>query len=885
MTKWSLCFSSPQLVRGAGGSDLVVVGCPWCQVKSPPPRAVTVKMSSKPSGSEFKKRREARAKNEAEVLKKVPKISAFFGSDDKSKCDPVTEKPDNSDRDVPLTVDPGPSTRISGDNESDSVKSVGDSAEKLESDIESGENLIGAVFLSDPALWKIDENLRDYVAAHGVSQNCGVDFSASKRLYPDQARYASKSMFTRTLLNGETQNRSWMVYSKSKGCVYCVPCMLFGSPANSDSVFVTGYNDWKNATQRLKDHENSRGHKTCLGNLKVRANTKGRADSHLLEQTEKEVSYWRALLRRVVAAVKFLAIYGLAFRGSSEKIGEESNSKGNYLGLLEFLSEFDPFLKKHIDRYGTVGSGHTSYLSSTVSEEFILLMAQKVKTIILQEAKDSKYFGIVLDSTPDISHTDELTFILRYVKNGEPVERFLCFLPNIGHKAEEVVEAVIKVFEECGLDVSNCRGQSYDNASNMSGIYSGVQARIKELCSHAEYVPCAAHSLNLVGSSAVESCVMAISFFSLLQELYNFFSCSTKRWEVLCKNCTRVLHSLSKTRWAARHDACLTLVKDWTGVIKSLDEIASDEHQPGDTRHEARCLKDKLDSLETALMVTIWGSILETFNKVSKKLQSQAIDLGEVKRQYKALSDYVSNLREDFDRLETLAKEKSSVTTYKYDKLRRPKRKLTFGESREGEVSFSGREDFRVNTFNVILDTLSVELRKRADKYDDLHSTFGFFEDIDLQQDSAIISNKAAELVALYPNDLEPTLVDESLHLKAFLIQCGSSLWEKKGDKLIKKTTSLRGLYKFLYDSDVLEIYPNVDIALRMILATPVTNCSAERSFSTLRRVKNYLRSTMGMARLTGLALLTIEQRITGQIDYEDVIDDFANKKARKKPL
>ncbi|XP_072156846.1 uncharacterized protein [Bemisia tabaci] len=191
-------------------------------------------------------------------------------------------------------------------------------------------------------------------------------------------------------------------------------------------------------------------------------------------------------------------------------------------------------------------------------------------------------------------------------------------------------------------------------------------------------------------------------------------------------------------------------------------------------------------------------------------------------------------------------------------------------------------ETFKVNTFTVILDTLSIELRKLADKYNDHHSTFGFFEDIDLQQDSVIIINKAAELVALYPNDFEPTLVDESSHLKVFLIQCGSSLWEKEGDKLIKKTTSLWGLYKFLYDSNVLEIYPNVDIALRMILATPVTNCSGERSFSTLRRVKNYLQSMMRMARLTGLGPFTIEQRITSQIDKEDVIDDFANKKQER---
>lgn len=76
------------------------------------------------------------------------------------------------------------------------------------------------------------------------------------------------------------------------------------------------------------------------------------------------------------------------------------------------------------------------------------------------------------------------------------------------------------------LDIANCRRQSYDNASNMSGAYSGLQARIKEVNPLAVFVPCSAHSLNLVGSCAAESCEAAISFFSNLQALYNFFSIS-----------------------------------------------------------------------------------------------------------------------------------------------------------------------------------------------------------------------------------------------------------------------------------------------------------------------------------------------------------------------
>lgn len=54
------------------------------------------------------------------------------------------------------------------------------------------------------------------------------------------------------------------------------------------------------------------------------------------------------------------------------------------------------------------------------------------------------------------------------------------------------------------MDIKNFRGQSYDNAQNMSGIYNGLQAEIKKKSIRAEFVPCSAHSLNLVGTFVAE---------------------------------------------------------------------------------------------------------------------------------------------------------------------------------------------------------------------------------------------------------------------------------------------------------------------------------------------------------------------------------------------
>lgn len=78
-------------------------------------------------------------------------------------------------------------------------------------------------------------------------------------------------------------------------------------------------------------------------------------------------------------------------------------------------------------------------------------------------------------------------------------------------------------------------------------------------------------------------------------------------------------------------------------------------------------------------------------------------------------------------------------------------------------------------------------------------------------------------------------------------------------------------------------MYPYVEIALRIFLSYPISNSSAERSFSVLKRVKSYLRSKTTDERLNCLAVITIESDLTQQLNYDGIIDTFANGKARRK--
>ena len=109
---------------------------------------------------------------------------------------------------------------------------------------------------------------------------------------------------------------------------------------------------------------------------------------------------------------------------------------GNYVMTYdpELLAEFDPFLDVNIKRHGNKGSGTTSYLSSKICDEMINIMAEKVINTIMTEIKLAKKFSIAVGSTPDISHVDQLSFIVRYVsEDGCTVERFLRFIPVFIH--------------------------------------------------------------------------------------------------------------------------------------------------------------------------------------------------------------------------------------------------------------------------------------------------------------------------------------------------------------------------------------------------------------------------------------------------------------------
>lgn len=208
-------------------------------------------------------------------------------------------------------------------------------------------------------------------------QHCDSDLFQNKSFKQDDHKFVRKchiSLFERKTRNGELIKRSWLCFSPSNGHIYCFVCKLF---SNVRTQFTHGgFYDWKNSANRLVDHEMSKAHLNAVIDFATRSKKVGRIDEELARQAEDVAKYWREVLRRLISVIIFISERGLAFRGENETLGSPNN--GNYLGLLELISEYDDFLKNHIKQHGNRGSGHTNYLSSTICEQFVELVGKRV---------------------------------------------------------------------------------------------------------------------------------------------------------------------------------------------------------------------------------------------------------------------------------------------------------------------------------------------------------------------------------------------------------------------------------------------------------------------------------------------------------------------------
>ncbi|XP_065642994.1 zinc finger MYM-type protein 1-like [Hydra vulgaris] len=305
----------------------------------------------------------------------------------------------------------------------------------------------------------------------------------------------------------------------------------------------------KHIISDLKDHEKSVNYKECFikwMDLAARIKKNETVNECNLKKIKLEVEYWQNILKRIISVIKFLASHNLAFQGDTDKL----------------------FSKEHL-RKNKSHEVSDHYLGKNIQNQIIQLLGSEIKKSIISNRQNAKYYSIIMDCTTDVIHQEQLTLVLRFYncKLFAVAEHFIGFVDVNRTTGEVLAETFLKYLTEAGPDIINCRGQSYDNEANMKGIHSEVQKRIRDINPRAVFVPCSFHSLDLMVCDAAKSSSKAVSFFGLVQEVYNFFSGSNIRWTILMKSVqTLTLKPLSNTRWESRVESLKTLKYEYSKV-------------------------------------------------------------------------------------------------------------------------------------------------------------------------------------------------------------------------------------------------------------------------------------------------------------------------------
>ncbi|XP_045204590.2 52 kDa repressor of the inhibitor of the protein kinase-like [Mercenaria mercenaria] len=562
----------------------------------------------------------------------------------------------------------------------------------------------------------------------------------------------------------------------------------------------------------------------------------------------------RHVLKEIIEVLIMLGKQNIAIRGHKEE-------KSNFMAVLQGLAKKNPVLSDHLAN----APSNAKYTSPEIQNELLSLCGDQILDMLTTQCKNAGVFAIMADESSDISTKEQLSICVRYIEKNEHNrhklrEDFLGFITCKSIKGQAIAQLILENLQQWGLDVLKLRAQCYDGANNMSGKYNGVQALIRERAPLAHYVHCKSHCLNLalVHSSKLQ-CVRTM--MKTVQDIAFAFQYSAKRLQAFADELANdantreqldgrhKLKTLCETRWMSRADALTTFKNAFPVIIHALETLGEDNDDKA-REHLIGVLR-----FEFIIALTTAEHILSALVGLTAILQKADMDLIEATKEARVVVGILNEERGDPLVFEGIFQTAVNIASQFQIDPSIP-RQIQRQQHRANYDIADPEQYWRVALYNVFVDHLILEITNRVISNEDRFTA------------QLLIPTRLPELTNNLV-DVIYTCYAEDINLPKELFEYEIRRWTMRwSDGAQKPTTIIDTL-----DRTQSEAYPSIYSILKILLSMPATPASCERSFSSMKRIKTYLRNTMTENRLASLALLHIHRDM--EVDVDKIINKF----------
>lgn len=653
---------------------------------------------------------------------------------------------------------------------------------------------------------------------------------------------------------------TWLEYEASTDKVFCKTCkeadaknLLQFSSKKEDAFISIGFSNWKKALEKFRLHENTFTHKE--GVLKINSITNRSVASQLNEQLDSDMKKARLALETIFTTVQFLCRQGLAIRGH-----EDVNS--NFVQLLELRKNDVPELKDWLGRSGYKWTSHD------IQNEIIDLLGKSVLRKVLASIKRTEHFSIMVDETSDSSIREQVSFCIRTVDDSLIINEDFIGLYETPNTESQTLFSILKdVFARLDLSMDNLRGQCYDGASNMRGKFKGLKKLVLDIQPKARYVHCTAHSLNLAVVDSLRHLTSMRDIMALAKDLINTVRESNKRMELFrslrCEsaNDQAGLRPLCPTRWTMRASSILRILKNFEELLEFFETFSAEDKTEAGYKCEGYL--ESMLQFKTYFFLRLYFHAMNPVEDVNEKIQCPHLSVADLEKIYEGLICILNGRRDSFEHFwELCLKEKpSQVDDPSLPRNRRIPKKYENNEASSPHTFKTPKEYYKA-IYIEVCETVQSCITERF-------ASTGLTQVIAVEQECLLLVNRDEtnfeKSTEFFKNDLDIERLRLHLNMLADIAN--------KKQLVLKNMSDVR---KYITQEPAVgEMLCEVVKCIKLLQVVPITTAAAERSFSVLRRLKSYLRSTMGQKRLNNLAVLHAHRDVLDELDIRPVINDF----------